>query len=70
MTHARRTFTGRRAAAATAALALGLGLAACGSDDGGSGADDKNVSIGIPSGWDEGIAASYLWAAILEDEGY
>lgn len=80
MTHARTTTrpTGRRLAAAASALALGLGLAACGSDDGGSddattggeAVDTTSVAIGVPSGWDEGIAASYLWAAILEDEGY
>lgn len=28
------------------------------------------VRIGIPSGWDEGIAVSHLWKAILEDAGY
>ncbi|GII99326.1 glycine betaine/proline transport system substrate-binding protein [Sediminihabitans luteus] len=66
--------TRRRAAAAvTATVALGLGLTACSSDDStdaAGGGDDMNVSIGIPSGWDEGIAVSNLWKAVLEDKGY
>lgn len=33
-------------------------------------ADETTVRIGIPSGWDEGIAVSHLWQAMLEDEGY
>jgi len=59
------------------AAALSLGLAACSGDsgeggDGGNGGDgDKGtISIGIPAGWDEGVAVSYLWKAMLEDEGY
>jgi glycine betaine/proline transport system substrate-binding protein len=64
------------ALAATAAT-LALVLAACSS--GGSdaaaagttpGGDQKDVTIAIHNGWDEGIAASYLWQAILADEGY
>ena len=56
-------------------LALGLGLTACssgGSDAGETTAsgDQKSISIGIPSGWDEGIAVSHLWQAVLEEEGY
>ncbi|BDZ42888.1 hypothetical protein GCM10025865_21870 [Paraoerskovia sediminicola] len=67
----------RRALAIGATAALGLGLAACSSDDGDSteaggdsGGDETSVSIGVPSGWDEGIAASFLWKNILESEGY
>ncbi|MGH1562409.1 glycine betaine ABC transporter substrate-binding protein [Mumia sp. DW29H23] len=56
--------------AAASALVLSAGLAACGGSDSASGSDDKTISIGIPSGWDEGIAVSHLWKAILEDEGY
>lgn len=43
-----------------------------GGEAGGSaaGEDETNVRIGIPSGWDEGIAVSHLWKAMLEDEGY
>ncbi|MBZ2196408.1 glycine betaine ABC transporter substrate-binding protein [Occultella gossypii] len=60
--------------------ALSLGLAACGgggtdaggdSDDGaGTGDDLDTVTIGIPAGWDEGVAVSYLWKAVLENNGY
>src|SRR5690625_2815472 len=39
-----------------------------GGDNGGS--EDKNISIAIHSGWDEGIAVSYLWKAALEESGY
>lgn len=62
-----------------AATALGttLALAACssGSDAGSDGdrldnGDLSTVSIGIHSGWDEGIAVSHLFAAMLEDDGY
>ncbi|MFD6137658.1 glycine betaine ABC transporter substrate-binding protein [Isoptericola sp. NPDC056618] len=64
----------RRIAAAGGTLALALSLAACGSDDGGSsssdGGDEKEITIGIPSGWDEGIAVSNLWAKVLEEKGY
>ena len=59
--------------ATTAALALVLGACASGSDAGGDttpGGDQKDVTIGVHNGWDEGIAASYLWQAILADEGY
>lgn len=59
------------ATAASAALLLG----ACSSDTADaaevtSGGDLKDVTIAVHNGWDEGIAASYLWQAILEDEGY
>jgi len=60
----------RGVTAATSALVLSVGLAACGGSDSASGEDEKTISIGIPSGWDEGIAVSHLWKAILEDEGY
>ncbi|KSW29286.1 glycine betaine ABC transporter substrate-binding protein [Cellulomonas sp. B6] len=77
MTPARtRTTARRRTVAAAAAAVLGLTLAACASDadagaaPSGDGSDETKVAIGIPSGWDEGIAVSHLWQAILEDEGY
>ncbi|GAB3493421.1 glycine betaine ABC transporter substrate-binding protein [Amycolatopsis cihanbeyliensis] len=64
---------------AVAATAL-LVLAACGGDDGGDaggqtdgGGDGalagKDITIGVFSGWEEGLAASYLWGHILEEEG-
>ncbi|SKC35820.1 glycine betaine ABC transporter substrate-binding protein [Krasilnikoviella flava] len=64
----------RRVAAAGGTLALAFSLAACASsDDGGSdtaSGDEKEITIGIPSGWDEGIAVSNLWAKVLEEKGY
>ncbi len=58
-----------------AAAALSLGLTAC---SGGTSeeadrlenGDLPQVSIGIHTGWDEGIAVSHLFAAVLEDAGY
>lgn len=62
--------------AATAALAL----AACGNGNSDveatpsspteGGAASTAISVGIPAGWDEGVAVSHLWAEILEQEGY
>ncbi|QZN84757.1 glycine betaine ABC transporter substrate-binding protein [Cellulomonas sp. C5510] len=70
----------RRSALAASALALGLALTACASDSGsGSASDDENrldngdlpeVSIGVHSGWDEGIAVSALFQTMLEEDGY
>lgn len=71
------TRTHRRATAiAGASAALALTLTACASDDSEGSSDstasgdENSVSIGIPAGWDEGIAVSNLWATILEDKGY
>ncbi|MGO1581761.1 MAG: glycine betaine ABC transporter substrate-binding protein [Actinomycetaceae bacterium] len=58
--------------------ALALTLAACGGsgDDAGGteasgGAEGTEpIVIGIPAGWEEAVAASYLWKHILEEEGY
>lgn len=60
------------------ALAIGaaaaLALAGCSTDAGGGDAlengDRKNVTIAVFNGWDEGIAASELWKAILTEQGY
>lgn len=64
-------------ATGTAAL---LALAACAGGDGGNGdtpggegtgEDLTKVTIALPpGGWPEGDAASYLWANLLESEGY
>ncbi|WP_454084877.1 glycine betaine ABC transporter substrate-binding protein [Georgenia sp. Marseille-Q6866] len=68
--------TRRSGAVIASATTLALTLAACGSDsDGGSedsttGADAGPITIGIHSGWEEGIAVSHLWQHILEEEGY
>lgn len=69
--------TARRSLAAVSALGLGLTLAACSSEDettpAGSSSSttaDKSISIGVHSGWDEGIAVSHLFKVMLEDDGY
>ncbi|MGP7959202.1 glycine betaine ABC transporter substrate-binding protein [Sanguibacter sp. A247] len=71
MTRTNRT-TFRRTLAATAALGLGLTLGACASDTETDAPTTpaKAVSIGIHSGWDEGIAVSHLFKVMLEDDGY
>lgn len=56
-------------------MAAALALTSCSSGDGSSSktlenGDQKEISIGIPSGWDEGVAVSALWTQILEDDGY
>jgi glycine betaine/proline transport system substrate-binding protein len=33
-------------------------------------ADSKNMSLAVFNGWDEGVAASELWKAILDEKGY
>lgn len=58
------------AAGVISALAL-TGCAADGGTETGSGGDvDKNITIAVFNGWDEGIAASELWKAVLEEKGY
>ena len=32
--------------------------------------DNKDLTIAVFNGWDEGIAASELWKAILDEKGY
>jgi len=68
----------RRGAILATTTALAVTLAACGSDDGSgtgsepaaTGADAGPITIGIHSGWEEGIAVSHLWQHILEEQGY
>ena len=70
--------TRRRGAAIATGTALALTLAACGGADAGTAADDATgsgsdagpITIGVHSGWDEGIAVSHLWKNILEGEGH
>lgn len=59
------------AAVATAAVGALL-LSGCSADAGASdeGGEAKDVSIAVVYGWDEGIAVSVLWEAILEEKGY
>jgi glycine betaine/proline transport system substrate-binding protein len=79
--HAERedsTMTRRRNLTAGIALAgvAALTLAGCagGTDEpgGDAGGDAANapITIAVFNGWDEGIAASELWRAILEEHGY
>jgi glycine betaine/proline transport system substrate-binding protein len=59
--------------AAAASAALLLSACSSGTADAAEltpGGDVKDVKIAVHNGWDEGIAASYLWQAILKDEGY
>lgn len=57
-------------AAATAVVA-GLALTGCAADTGAGTADDgKQLTIAVFNGWDEGIAVSELWKAVLETQGY
>jgi glycine betaine/proline transport system substrate-binding protein len=54
----------KRALLMVAALALFVPvLAACNDDE-------ETITIGYIEGWSEGVAASYLWGALLENEGY
>lgn len=57
--------------ALTAAAALAL--TACGSDSPETDAASESkgeLTIAVFNGWDEGIATSELWKAVLEEEGY
>lgn len=50
-----------------------LTLAGCTADGGSSdttAAADKNITLAVFNGWDEGVAASVLWKAVLEEKGY
>lgn len=65
----------RLVAVAAAGVLAVSGLAACGSsDDGGSdsggdgGGGDKSLTIGVASGWAEGVAVSHLWKYVLENK--
>ncbi|SHJ81391.1 glycine betaine/proline transport system substrate-binding protein [Tessaracoccus bendigoensis DSM 12906] len=44
------------------------GAALVGCSGGGSSSD--SITLGVFNGWDEGIATSELWKAVLEDKGY
>ncbi|MDQ6754494.1 MAG: glycine betaine ABC transporter substrate-binding protein [Actinomycetota bacterium] len=56
--------------------AAALSLTGCGAADtsaaanGPSNGDKKDVKIAVFNGWDEGIAASELWKAVLDKKGY
>jgi len=63
----RRMIAAGLALAGTAALLVNGAIAQTG---GGDGADKGRITVAVFNGWDEGIAASELWKAVLEDEGY
>ncbi|MBF4994909.1 glycine betaine ABC transporter substrate-binding protein [Arthrobacter gandavensis] len=59
--------------AAAVAAAAALALTACGAEADASGpenGDRKDLTIAVFNGWDEGIAASELWKAVLKEKGY
>jgi glycine betaine/proline transport system substrate-binding protein len=62
----RRIIAAGIALAGTAGLLVTGALAQTGAGDTGKG----HLTIAVFNGWDEGIAASELWKAVLEDEGY
>jgi len=67
----KRMFTTLAAGAVMAFALAGCSTAeapASSGSEGGSG--DKDLTIAVFNGWDEGIAASELWRAILEEKGY
>jgi len=58
-----------------AGAVMALALAGCSTSSeapasSGSASGDKDLTIAVFNGWDEGIAASELWRAILEEKGY
>ena len=64
----------RLASGIALAGAATLVLAGCAGGDAGSaaaeGGADRPIQLAVFNGWDEGIAASVLWTAILEEQGY
>jgi glycine betaine/proline transport system substrate-binding protein len=55
---------------ALGAIAIALVAAGCSSGDGGSGGDDKKITIGAVEGWTDQTGTAYLLANILEKGGY
>lgn len=64
------SLTAGAAALALAACAGGSADPAPGSSDAETPSGNTSISVGIPAGWDEGVAVSHLWAEILEQQGY
>lgn len=58
------------AAGAIGLLALSGCAAAEGQTVGHGNKDKKDMTLAVFNGWDEGIAASELWKAILDEKGY
>jgi glycine betaine/proline transport system substrate-binding protein len=58
-------------AIATAGTVVLSGCATAEAETVGNGNDDqRDMSIAVFNGWDEGIAASELWKAVLDEKGY
>ena len=57
---------------AIAAVAAGaaLALTGCAADPGSGGQAERPIKIAVFTGWDESVANSYLWKAILESKVY
>lgn len=62
-------YTTMIAAGAVSLLAL-TGCATADETVGGGNKDKKDLTLAVFNGWDEGVAASVLWKAILDDKGY
>ena len=62
----------KKALALASTLAMSATLAACSDDssNGESGEAAGSITVGIPSGWDEGVVVSHMMANALEDQGY
>jgi glycine betaine/proline transport system substrate-binding protein len=63
----------RRNLIGTVALAAATALTITGTvieSNGSTASDGKELTIAVFNGWDEGIAASELWKAVLEEQGY
>ncbi|MPY82551.1 MAG: glycine/betaine ABC transporter substrate-binding protein [Actinophytocola sp.] len=64
---------GQRLIGSLAVAALALTACGGGGSEGGGGAEGpmagQEITIGVFSGWEEGIAASYLWGHIFEKAG-
>src|SRR5680860_518122 len=62
-----------RSLIAAGALAL-LTLSGCAATEGATvghgNSDKKDMKLAVFNGWDEGVAASELWKAILDEKGY
>lgn len=70
-----KTRLGKLAAITAAAALVFTGCSADDNADSADGKDDGGINtspirMSIVPGWDEGIASTYLWKAVLEDKGY
>ncbi|PWJ48815.1 glycine betaine/proline transport system substrate-binding protein [Quadrisphaera granulorum] len=58
------------AVAACSGQAAQVGGSTSGGDSSPSAGGEKKVTLALVAGWDEGVAATYLWKQILEDKGF